>query len=934
MLELKLRPEFLGKRLAGTAIELSNDSKTGATQIGAQEFLRITYPTHDLLKGLEAVGPGQGRPVVVIGERGLGKSHLLAALHHAVSDPASTRDWLRHWAGVLNEPRLSEVPLRDQMSVLGESLHRQRYKFLWDLIFDRHPHGTYIRGKWEGRGEAKTDIPSDELMVELFTHQPTMLLLDEFQTWYDGLTNSKQYPMKSWAFNFIQILSEIAKERPDLLVLVVSVRNGQSDAYQQIHRVNPIAIDFKSGGDAERIQRDRRRMLLHRLFENRSQVSSDRVEALIGVHVREYYRLTGVPTLEQERRTAEFLEAWPFAPHLLRLLEEQVLVATEAQDTRDLIKILASLYRTRGDKSCILTASDFRIDDEKSGISTLLDSVANPHHRALREKANLNLISVRDAVPNSRSELPHLTEVISALWLRSIAEGNLAGAEPAVLQADLTRDRPLDNNQFAAEIGQIEANSFNLHRLGGRLVFRGEENPRAKVLAAARNDKLFADGSDLRELAREVRYVLGGGDDVARIYRVIPLSKNWIPEPWSFVEEQDRPERWDGRIPVLVLPEGPDPLDQQLGRWLKEQLQTDRNTVRFLLPKAATGNIFTDSDLLLLTRARMKAKEWSAQGPEYKKLETKFQSDLKDQLKRRFDRFAILTAWNNADPGRSQFAVERVGEHGDKTLEAVEKAIRNNLFAPEDFSQFVLEVAGQGKSLADLLAELRNPRPSGLDCIPWLGETAMKERVADLCAQGVIAVNLRGQEYLQAETGESEENAKRRFRSKFSVSGRELKEVRLMLPSAIPATGGSHQDEGLPSVPSGRNSAGPGSSSYVAEESPPPPIFGSSLFETDTPEGHQPARVRLTNPPTSALTLVGKLESWGIGPATDVHELRFGAESSSKSQVEKFVSCLPEDVVITVSVRKSAATGAQVKALLRNLPDGMTFDLSLEKADG
>jgi hypothetical protein len=57
MLGLTLRDEFKGKRLKGTAIELSNDTNTGATQIAAQKFLEITYPTHDLLKGIEAVGP-------------------------------------------------------------------------------------------------------------------------------------------------------------------------------------------------------------------------------------------------------------------------------------------------------------------------------------------------------------------------------------------------------------------------------------------------------------------------------------------------------------------------------------------------------------------------------------------------------------------------------------------------------------------------------------------------------------------------------------------------------------------------------------------------------------------------------------------------------------------------------------------------------------
>ena len=246
MLGLTLRPEFRGKRLKGTAIELSNESNTGATQIAAAEFLEITYPTHDLLKGIEAVGPNQGRPVVVIGERGLGKSHLIGALFHAVHDPASTGAWLNSWATTLNDPAIGAIPLRSSMLVIGESLHRQRYKFLWDLLFEQHPHGAYVRGKWEGMGSAKTDIPSDKLILELLHNKPTMLLLDEYQTWYDGLTNTKQHPYKHWAFNFIQILSEIAKEHPDLLALVVSVRNGDTDAYQQIHRVNPVQIPGSS----------------------------------------------------------------------------------------------------------------------------------------------------------------------------------------------------------------------------------------------------------------------------------------------------------------------------------------------------------------------------------------------------------------------------------------------------------------------------------------------------------------------------------------------------------------------------------------------------------------------------------------------------------------------------------------------------------------
>ena len=557
MLGLTLRDEFRGKRLKGTAIELSNDSNTGATQIAAQAFLEITYPTHDLLKGIKAVGPNQGRPVVVIGERGLGKSHLMAALYHAVNDAASTGAWLSSWSSTLGDPSIGKIALRDGMLVIGESLHRQRYKFLWDLLFERHPRGQFIKGKWEGMGSAKTDIPSDKLIIELLEHQPAMLLLDEFQTWYDGLTNTKQYPWKQWAFNFIQILSEIAKERPDLLVLVISVRNGGSDAYQQVHRVNPVAVDFKAGGNAERIQQDRRRMLLHRLFDNRLQIADGTIESLVAQHVSEYFRLLDVPPAEQDRKLREFTESWPYAPHLLRLLEEQVLIATDAQETRDMIRILANLYKSRGEAVPVLTAADFRLDDDASGIGALLDSVSNEHHRTLREKAQHNIISVTEAVYDHANLAPHLQEILGALWLRSIAVGNLAGADPATLQMDITRSKPVDGNAFQVELATIVENSFNIHQDGPRLVFREEENPRAKLMACARNDKLFTDGSDQVQLAKQVRYVIGGSDEVAKTFRVIALPKSWQNDPWTSLDETEQPERWDDRLPILVLPEEP-----------------------------------------------------------------------------------------------------------------------------------------------------------------------------------------------------------------------------------------------------------------------------------------------------------------------------------------------------------------------------------------
>jgi hypothetical protein len=307
----------------------------------------------------------------------------------------------------------------------------------------------------------------------------------------------------------------------------------------------------------------------------------------------------------------------------------------------------------------------------------------------------------------------------------------------------------------------------------------------------------------------------------------------------------------------------------------------------------------------------MKAQEWSGQNPEYKKLHTEFQGALRDHLKKRFDRFAVLHHWNFADPNQCLFSVESLKKQGAQIPEGIEEALLNDLFVPEDFEELALEAAANNTSVGKLLCELQEPRPAGQDCIPWLGETAMKDRILRLCARGKIAINLRGLEYLQTQPGEDEDTAWKRLRSKLSYTGRQLDEVYLMEPSAVPTTGGSTPLS--PEPPVGGDGGGlfgggttpPAGGPTTAGGGTPPPVGGGIFGGGSAGSGSKP-RISLSNPPTSPLNLIGKLEGWGIGPATQVAE---------------------------VSIKVSAATGAQLKELLKKLPDGMTFELSLEKED-
>ena len=915
MQQLNLRSEFRGHRLGGTAIELENTRNTGATQMAAADFLEITYPSADALKSLEAVGPDRGRPLVFIGERGQGKSHLMALLHHAFTDAAATRAWLAAWSERLGDQKLAALPLRTGMHVISESLHRQRYKFLWDLLFDRHPHGAEVRGMWKGLGDRQTDVPSSDHLLELFRRTPTALILDEYQTWFDGLTNTKQYPWRTWAFNVVQLLSEIAKAHPDLLVMVVSVRNGNTDAFQQIRRVGPVEADFKSPN----ARRDRKKLLLHRLFENRLQIPDETIEAATQVHVAEYLRLSRTPSSEHDRIRREFLTCWPFAPHLLQLLEDQVLVATQAQETRDLIRVLAQLFK-RHAESPVVTAADFRLDDDHSGVVALLDSVSNQHHANLREKALRNVSAVQEATTRPGENTPHLSEIVGALWLRSVAVGNLAGAEPETLQIDITHGKRIDDNAFQDELSTIVENSFNIHRDGPRLVFREEENPQARLIASARNDRLFEDGSDRVQLAKEVRYVIGGDDHVTNAFRIVVLRSGWETEPWEAVEEADRPEQWDERLPLLVLPVSPEDIGATLGPWLRNHLHARRNAVRFLIPGAGYRDLFEDRELRVLARAVTLAQRWGAEEPAYRKLRTRYERELRAKLTKHFDRFAILDTWSYREPDHSSFHVEPHRAEGSKIPRAVEDHIRTHLFVPEEFDERVLAAADHRDPVGKLLRELQEPRPGGKPCIPWIGEVHLKERVLRLCARGEIAIDLRGAEHLQARTGEDEESAWLRMRGRLG-SGKHLDETHLLRPQPVAQTsgvsgsattmatgdvtyGGGSTVEPPPGggVPPSSISTGGQAGTQVKEASvSTPPLQGTTLFQSGS------ELVPHESLATSPLNLLGKMESWGVGAGTQIRE---------------------------VSLQTPTLTGAQLEALIRALPDGIEYALRLKRAIG
>jgi hypothetical protein len=189
----------------------------------------------------------------------------------------------------------------------------------------------------------------------------------------------------------------------------------------------------------------------------------------------------------------------------------------------------------------------------------------------------------------------------------------------------------------------------------------------------------------------------------------------------------------------------------------------------------------------------------------------------------------------------------------------------------------------------------------------------------------LIALNLRGSTWIQANAGESEADALPRIRGKLSnVTGTHLASTTLHVPSATPSTGGvtpAVNDGGgtaggtiTPPAPGGFPPPGglPPGGLFGGNTSFPPPAGGSGGGAPATGGGGitstvpPPAAPVLTSPANSPLNLLGTVEQWGITGQTKMRTLRLSTEG---------------------------LTGAQLQALLRKLPEGK-YVLEVQKEEG
>lgn len=911
MMQLELRQEFRGQHMRATAIELSNRQNTGwAQRKDPSDILEITYPSSDVRRALDAVSiASSGKSVVMIGQRGSGKSHIMALAHYAFESADAVESWAASWGQRLQLPKLSGLKLQRGFKAISETLSNQEYPVLWDVLFDKHPKGSYYRGRFEQSGSL---IPSKSLLQDMFAEQKTVLILDELQTWYDGLHDEGGNEGKKrlqWAFNFIQTLSELAEDRPDLFCLVVSVRDNSTEAFKQIHRKGPVVIDFKG----ETARDDRKRLVLHRLFKNRSNIPASAVEQIVAGYANERIRLVYPErsAADQARLKQECVDCWPFSPELLTLLEDHILMAAAAQDSRDFIRMLAEVFRSRGQHVAIVTPADFSVDDDTCGVTTLIDSFAtSADQERLREKAIRNLSALKEANVSA----PHAIEVISSIWVRSLSSAQSAGATRHEVQLDLTGNGPVDDNVFTAELADIVENSFNIHEVGGqekRFCFKLPENPDSKLKSWARNDRAFdsqsaaapgllAVGRDQEFLRQFLNHYLKTPDGTRELpSQIVVLDPNWMRAPWANVPQAEQPAAWPekGKPALVVVPASLKDVAVTLGSWLADHVPQNRNMIRFLLPKSDQPDLYVDRNLLITARCALLAREWMQSDSQYKNLQNKYEAALKSDLKSRFDRYVLLATWDFQNPSACTFHEEMHGATGAGISDGVEKHVKENHFAPEDFEDVVVGAAKRNETMRQLLALLREPPLPGQQAIPYLGDVTTYENVLRIVAKDKIAMNVSGR-WFSKEADETFDEAVRRLQQRVWFTGQAMFAVQLGELSQVGGGGVSAapivspqpsviqpQPVGTPPISGGWPHPSPGPQPF-------PPISPPLPNPGPPPVPPQPV-VRRSLGAKSGINLLGDLEKWALPDAQKVTQASLTFNGMSIKELRDLCTKLP-----------------------------------------
>mgnify|MGYP001117549932 CR=1 FL=1 len=430
------RNEIIEGRFQG--VLQSHKVEAGGSQLESnpEEFLKITYLSSGLKRTFERINEkltqtsNQGG-FLLVGPYGSGKTHGLISLYHAITHPEISKDWLRNW-GI-------EFSLPDSTKTVIMSTRRYDVDLLWEPIF-----------KLLGREDVLSSIkrfPTIDQIEEVIGDAPCAIFIDEIENWYGSFDPETQAHLIEQNETFLEHLLEVANDPKKNLLVFITFLEEKEGVKKIFNRTNPVRVDITA-------MEDREKVVLHRLFEHADKKDLDKVEEIAEKYVEKYNEPIQLDNAYKFKQ--RIMRTYPFHPLLLDTLIQIYEAATERQDIRGMMNVLADAVKAVYDKKDLILLSD--IDE----------NVLRGMDLHLVEKVSYDLDRIK--------EIAYGREILKTVLIFTLNEKTVGATESDILLSVFSPTQGHTLNAIVMDLENIYGKPHYLHKEDGIYLFKHEIN--------------------------------------------------------------------------------------------------------------------------------------------------------------------------------------------------------------------------------------------------------------------------------------------------------------------------------------------------------------------------------------------------------------------------------------------------------------------------
>ena len=410
---LKVRSDVLEGKIVGV-VRVENVYKPGTAEANPNWVFGRTCVLDDEVNFLTFLKRKLKREdpvgnILVIGDMGSGKSHLLLLAYHLFNQPREANGWLERIARSLeNTETKFSIPEAARVVVIQVKEVEGAYEYLWDILFESTDRKDLI-GKFVTHSPGMEEIREFLMEVEA-DKRPFVLILDEVEPWFNEISDQTIRERNRY---FLEKLSEVANERDLNFILITALRAEFEEPKRTLSRECRI-INLTAN--------KRMKIIPYRLFEDER--DKEAIKKIVRRYIDEYKHYASDYNLlyaDENVVFDEMVESYPFHPLMLSVLFKKYTSHPSYQNTRGLLYLLSSVVRDLVSKRDLFLLSDVNVERYKDLVGML--------DRRLIGKA---ITCVEDA---RRADIEYGVEIISALFYHSLVATEAGATELELLQS-------------------------------------------------------------------------------------------------------------------------------------------------------------------------------------------------------------------------------------------------------------------------------------------------------------------------------------------------------------------------------------------------------------------------------------------------------------------------------------------------------------------